>query len=315
MELTADLDLSGQDFTPVPIFQGTFHGNGHTISGLFFDKKGSKVGLFRTLTASAVVEDLTVEGTLCSPGFCQSSGPAGRGKLRHRAPLYSPGLCHRPGGYRRPGGFNGESGTPHLPAPAPPMSPAYTNVGGIAGQNLGTVESCTNTGDLNAEADQDTPTNVGGIAGLSRGTIRGCSNSGAVGYQHVGYNMGGIAGLQSGEISDCTNTGPIQGRKDVGGIVGQFEPNTSLTYGPSPSQQLTDSLAALFDQLDLFANQVNDMVSRGIEDAQVIHDALSAIQDRTHAAGSEGHTDFRQHVRRALSAHYRHQRQSGLTGR
>ena len=31
VELTADLTLS-HDFTPVPIFQGTFHGNGHTIS-------------------------------------------------------------------------------------------------------------------------------------------------------------------------------------------------------------------------------------------------------------------------------------------
>lgn len=100
-------------------------------------------------------------------------------------------------------------------------------------------------------------------------------------------------GCSPGEISECTNTGPIQGRKDVGGIAGQFEPYTSLTYGPSPSQQLADSMSALFDQLDRFASQVNDMVSRGTEDAQVIHDALSAIQDRTHAAGSEGHTDFR----------------------
>ena len=54
VELTADLDLSGSDFTPVPIFQGTFHGNSHTISGFSFEKKGSKTGLFRTLTASAV---------------------------------------------------------------------------------------------------------------------------------------------------------------------------------------------------------------------------------------------------------------------
>ena len=68
VELTADLDLSGSDFTPVPIFQGSFHGNGHTISGFSFKKKGSKTGLFRTLTASAVVEDLTVEGDLAPQG-------------------------------------------------------------------------------------------------------------------------------------------------------------------------------------------------------------------------------------------------------
>ena len=35
------------------------------------------------------------------------------------------------------------------------------------------------------------------------------------------------------------------------------------------------------------------MVSRGVDDAQAIHDSLSAIQDRTHAAGTEGRDDFK----------------------
>lgn len=292
VELTADLDLSDQAITPVPIFQGTFHGNGHTISGLSLETKGSKMGLFRTLSASAVVEDLTVEGTLCPQGSANQAGLlAGEnfGTVRRCTVRGSVTGQEDIGGLV---GFNGESGSLISCSSAADVTGVY-NVGGIAGENLGTVERCSNTGNLNVEADQDTPTNVGGIAGLSRGTIRGCSNTGPVGYQHVGYNMGGIAGLQSGEISECTNTGPIQGRKDVGGIAGQFEPYTSLTYGPSPSQQLADSMSGLFDQLDRFATQVNDMVSRGTEDAQVIHDALSAIQERAHAAGSEGHTDFR----------------------
>ena len=292
VELTADLDLSDQAITPVPIFQGTFHGNGHTISGLSLETKGSKMGLFRTLSASAVVEDLTVEGTLCPQGSANQAGLlAGEnfGTVRRCTVRGSVTGQEDIGGLV---GFNGESGSLISCSSAADVTGVY-NVGGIAGENLGTVERCSNTGNLNVEADQDTPTNVGGIAGLSRGTIRGCSNTGPVGYQHVGYNMGGIAGLQSGEISECTNTGPIQGRKDVGGIAGQFEPYTSLTYGPSPSQQLADSMSGLFDHLDRFATQVNDMVSRGTEDAQVIHDALSAIQERAHAAGSEGHTDFR----------------------
>lgn len=291
VELTADLDLSGSDFTPVPIFQGTFHGNGHTISGLSFDKKGSKVGLFRTLTASAVVEDLTVEGTLAPQG---SAGQAGLlagenyGTVNRCAAQGSVTGQEDIGGLV---GLNGEGGLLSACSSAADVT-GVTNVGGITGQNLGTVENCSNTGNLNTESDQDTPTSVGGIAGLSRGTIRGCTNSGPVGYQHVGYNMGGIAGMQSGEISNCANTAPIQGRKDVGGIVGQFEPNTSLTYGLSPSQQLTDSLSALFDQLDRFTTQLNDMISRGVGDAQAIHDSLSAIQGRTHAAGTEGREDF-----------------------
>lgn len=292
VELTADLDLSGSDFTPVPIFQGTFHGNGHTISGFSFEKKGSKTGLFRTLTASAVVDDLTVEGDLTPQGSASQAGllvGENYGTVSRCAAQGSVSGQEDIGGLV---GLNGESGCIQSCTSATAVT-GVTNVGGITGQNLGAVENSSNTGEINTQADQETPTSVGGIAGLSRGTIRGCTNSGAVGYQHVGYNMGGIAGLQSGEISTCSNTAPIQGRKDVGGIAGQFEPNTSLTYGPSPSQQLSDSLSSLFDQLEYFTNQLNDMVSRGVDDAQAIHDSLSAIQDRTHAAGTEGRDDFK----------------------
>lgn len=292
VELTADLDLSGSDFTPVPIFQGTFHGNGHTISGFSFEKKGSKTGLFRTLTASAVVEDLTVEGDLAPQGSASQAGllvGENYGTVSRCAAQGSVSGQEDIGGLV---GLNGESGCIQSCTSAAAVT-GVTNVGGITGQNLGTVENSSNTGEINTQADQETPTSVGGIAGLSRGTIRGCTNSGAIGYQHVGYNMGGIVGLQSGEISNCSNTAPIQGRKDVGGIAGQFEPNTSLTYGPSPSQQLTNSLSSLFDQLEHFTNQLNDMVSRGVDDAQAIHDSLSAIQDRTHAAGTEGRDDFK----------------------
>lgn len=292
VELTADLDLSGSDFTPVPIFQGTFHGNGHTISGFSFEKKGSKTGLFRTLTASAVVEDLTVEGDLAPQGSASQAGllvGENYGTVSRCAARGSVSGQEDIGGLV---GLNGESGCIQSCTSAAAVT-GVTNVGGITGQNLGAVENSSNTGEINTQADQETPTSVGGIAGLSRGTVRGCTNSGAVGYQHVGYNMGGIVGLQSGEISSCSNTAPIQGRKDVGGIAGQFEPNTSLTYGPSPSQQLTNSLSSLFDQLEHFTNQLNDMVSRGVDDAQAIHDSLSAIQDRTHAAGTEGRDDFK----------------------
>lgn len=292
VELTADLDLSGSDFTPVPIFQGTFQGNGHTISGFSFEKKGSKTGLFRTLTASAVVEDLTVEGDLAPQGSASQAGllvGENYGTVSSCAAQGSVSGQEDIGGLV---GLNGESGCIQSCTSAAAVT-GVTNVGGITGQNLGAVENSSNTGEINTQADQATPTSVGGIAGLSRGTIRGCTNSGAIGYQHVGYNMGGIVGLQSGEISNCSNTAPIQGRKDVGGIAGQFEPNTSLTYGPSPSQQLTNSLSSLFDQLEHFTNQLNDMVSRGVDDAQAIHDSLSAIQDCTHAAGTEGRDDFK----------------------
>lgn len=291
VELTADLDLSDSGSTPVPIFQGTFHGNGHTISGVFCSQKGSKIGLFRTLTQSAVVEDLTVTGTLEPQGTASSVGLlAGEnyGTIRRCSAQGTVSGQEDVGGLV---GLNGEEGL-LLACSSNAQVTGVTNAGGIAGQNLGTLDTCSNSGSINPQANQDIPTNVGGIAGLSRGTIRDCSNSGVVGYSHLGYNMGGIAGLQSGEILRCSNTGLIQGRKDVGGIVGQFEPSTTLTYSDSPTQALSDSLGGLLDELSNLTNTLDAMAGRGIEDAQVIHDALTAIQDKTHSTGSQGHADF-----------------------
>ena len=290
-ELTADLDLSGTDFTSIPIFQGTFHGNGHTITGLSFSDKGSKVGLFRTLTESAVVEDLTVEGTLAPGG---TGGQVGLVAGENYGAVRSCTVQGSASGQADVGGvvgLNGESGTVTDCSNQATIS-APSNAGGIAGQNLGTITGCTNAGEINTASDQDIPSNSGGIAGLSRGNIDGCSNSGTVGYQHLGYNTGGIAGLQSGSITNCSNTGHILGRKDVGGIVGQFEPNVEVRYGDSPADSLNDSLGVLFDEMEGFADQLSGMVGQGVEDAQVIHEAVGQIRDRAQQAGDQGLTDY-----------------------
>lgn len=291
-ELTADLDLSGADFTSIPIFQGAFHGNGHTITGLSFSNKGSKVGLFRTLTQSAQVEDLTVEGTLTPGGTGGQVGlVAGEnyGTVRNCTAKGSVSGQEDVGGVV---GLNGEGGTVTGCSNQAVIS-APSNAGGIAGQNLGTITGCTNAGEINTASDQEVPSNSGGIAGLSRGAIDSCSNSGTVGYQHLGYNAGGIAGLQSGSITNCSNTGPILGRKDVGGIVGQFEPNVEVRYGDSPADSLNDSLGVLFDEMEGFADQLSGMVGQGVEDAQAIHEAIGQIRDRTQQAGDQGLTDYR----------------------
>lgn len=290
-ELTADLDLSGTDFTSIPIFQGTFHGNGHTITGLSFSDKGSKVGLFRTLTESAVVEDLTVEGTLAPGG---TGGQVGLVAGENYGAVRSCTVQGSASGQEDVGGvvgLNGESGTVTGCSNQAAVT-APSNAGGIAGQNLGTITGCTNAGEINTASDQDIPSNSGGIAGLSRGNIDGCSNSGTVGYQHLGYNTGGIAGLQSGSITNCSNTGHILGRKDVGGIVGQFEPNVEVRYGDSPADSLNDSLGVLFDEMEGFADQLSGMVGQGVEDAQVIHEAVGQIRDRAQQAGDQGLTDY-----------------------
>ena len=72
--LTADLDLSGVDFTPIPTFGGTFLGQGHTISGLCLTSAGSTQGLFRYIQPGGLVRDLTVKGTV-APGGTRSTAP------------------------------------------------------------------------------------------------------------------------------------------------------------------------------------------------------------------------------------------------
>lgn len=290
-ELTADLDLSAVDWTPVPIFQGTFHGNGHTISGVTFHDKGSKIGLFRTLTASAVVSDLHLEAEIAPDGSaCQVGLLAGEtyGLIQN---CTVSGTVSGQEDVGAVAGLCGEGGRIENCSSTADVS-GVTNAGGIVGQNLGTVSGCRNSGSVAADAMEDTPSSVGGIAGLSRGTLENCSNQGTVGYAHLGYNIGGIAGLQSGEIQDCSNTGAIQGRKDVGGIVGQFEPLVDVIYGASPTSGLSDSLGTLLTEMETFVDQVSAMAARGVDGARAVEDALAAIRAEADTAGSQGMDDL-----------------------
>ena len=123
------------------------------------------------------------------------------------------------------------------------------------------------TAGTNAADQQDT----GGIAGYSSGIIQSCANSGSVGYAHVGYNVGGVAGRQSGFLSDCSNSGYILGRKDVGGIVGQSEPDVLI----SDSSALSDIRAA--------SDRLSDLVDQAISHTD---QSTADISARLNAIGS-----------------------------
>ena len=101
--------------------------------------------------------------------------------------------------------------------------------------------------------DGNTVSDIGGIVGISLGTVEHCTNKGTVGYQHYGYNIGGIAGRQSGFIEECANYAPVFGRKDVGGIVGQMEPFLIL----DDSSSLVDEIKALQAAMDLAMNNMD----------------------------------------------------------
>ena len=70
---------------------------------------------------------------------------------------------------------------------------AKNDVGGIVGENYGTVSNCSNSGTVIGVANF---VSVGGIVGQNGGTVSNCSNSGAVtgtGSPNSAY-VGGIAG-------------------------------------------------------------------------------------------------------------------------
>ena len=244
--LDADINLKQEKFKPIPVFNGTFEGNGHSITGFKLGTDGSNQGLFRYIRDNGTVKDLSVKGTVKPQNSrCQVGGIAGvnYGKILN---------CNFNGlveGLNYVGGIAGISYGKVENCTFEGRINGKRCTGGIAGYSSGILRGCENFGQVNTQIteggielsnfnlsailddlsittaeDSQIVSDTGGIAGYSQGTVIQCVNNGTIGYQRYGYNIGGIAGRQSYFIGDCTNNGLVQGRKDVGGIVGQMEP-------------------------------------------------------------------------------------------
>ncbi|MCL2066294.1 MAG: hypothetical protein FWG99_02365 [Treponema sp.] len=96
-------------------------------------------------------------------------------------------------------------------------------VGGVVGYNPagGTVSNCSSTG--NIESDGDT---VGGVVGENKGTVE---KSYATGKVEGNNDVGGVVGLNDvegldtsvGTVQNCYSTGDVNGEDNVGGVVGR----------------------------------------------------------------------------------------------
>ena len=60
LRLTRDIDLNGHKWTPIRTFDGTFEGQGHTVSNMYVEEKDAVSGFFGYLSGGALVKDLTV---------------------------------------------------------------------------------------------------------------------------------------------------------------------------------------------------------------------------------------------------------------
>lgn len=99
----------------------------------------------------------------------------------------------------------------------------YTNLGGVAGKNDGTLEQCTYSGTMGGNADADglvsvgarsTGSTVGGIAGLNNSTITGCE------VKYIKLQVSGISNITTTQTADeklasASHVGGIAGRNNV----------------------------------------------------------------------------------------------------
>lgn len=293
VRLTADLDLTGIDFTPIPTFGGTFLGEGHKITNLHITAAGSNMGLFRYLQEGAVVQDLNVTGSVRPSGSAANVGGVvgnNAGAVRNCTFHGTVEGSSAVGGIA---GWNRETGEIARTITTGTVA-GEEFTGGAAGRNLGALLQCENGASVNTAApDEDAAVDMdglalslegearpededdggflkshsdtGGVVGWSSGVVYSCLNTGTVGYPHVGYNVGGVAGRQSGHLSGCTNRGPVYGRKDVGGVVGQAEPDVAL----SPDGGTLDRLRRELDTL-------NSLIDRALDRAEGNGDGVSA---------------------------------------
>ena len=289
VSLDSDLDLSGEEFRGIPIFCGTFLGNGHTIRGVTLEENGSFQGLFRYLTDTARVESLCLEGVVSPGGSAGETGALAGSNAGH---IINCSFSGTVSGNENIGGLVGINAVSGVVEDCRVEGFVSGNhfIGGIAGKNNGVIRSCENKAQVNTTAQQNnvnlsditlesltkseaasTVTDIGGIAGRSVGVIRACINRGDVGYRHMGYNIGGIAGTQSGYIAECTNYGQIMGRKEVGGIAGQMEPTTLIEYKE-------DALQILQRQLNSLGGIVNETAGNLQGGAQGLYFHVDALR-------------------------------------
>ena len=105
----------------------------------------------------------------------------------------------------------------------------YTNLGGVAGKNDGTLKQCTYSGTMGGNAGADglvsvgvrsTGSTVGGIAGLNNSTITGCE------VKYIKLQVSGISNITTTQTADEK----LASASHVGGIAGRNNAEIANSY-------------------------------------------------------------------------------------
>lgn len=206
--LTADIDMTGEDWTPIGDtndgYTGTFDGNGHKISKLVCERTGDKQvsGLFAQLKENSVVKNLGMEDGVFTSSTSTAGAVAAKSNLGKVINCWNSGKVT-----------------------------AHDYAGGIVGSSQGWIESCKNSGAIKATWGYG---RSGGIAGEQvcgsnssqqyvRTYIKYCYNTGTA----DAYYAGGIVGYQgyrnneACDIISCWSDAAMTG-SITGGIAGSL---------------------------------------------------------------------------------------------
>lgn len=213
--LTEDIDLSGRLYADALIapdvdetvddfqgtaFTGSFHGQGHSVSGMTIISSSDYVGLFGLTGETAQIQALHISDALV------------RGMLR---------VDRRRCGT---GALAGENGGDIVDCHSTGSVLGTLEVGGLVGDNKGLVTQCTSFATVAGTMQ------VGGLVGLNSGHISMCRTDTRVLARDA---VGGVAGENSGDVLHCWAAGAVSGAADcqrIGGLIGDSSGDTRFCF-------------------------------------------------------------------------------------
>ena len=234
--LTADINLSGIDWTPIGIdynhqYTGTFNGGGHTITGLTVTGSDQYAGLFGYIGSGGTVKNVVLEGVQIESDNDMSDvgGVAGQsyGNIENCSVSGSVSVSGTNSiaggvvGYQLVGSITGCSSSARV------KGVAYA--GGIAGYTNGgaSLTGCYATGSVSVENNTTSAAYAGGVVGNngSSSTLKACYAWGSVTGSGSGtIYVGGVTGSNDlGTLTACYHaTGDVTGAsRSTGGVVGR----------------------------------------------------------------------------------------------
>ncbi len=202
-KLMADVDLSGiaRSTAVIPVFAGSFDGNGFTVRGLTVSGV-SYLGLFGEIKAGGTVRNLGVTDVSVG-GTGQAIGGLVGLNYGTVTNCYSTGTINK--GYQHVGGLVGKS---------------YNQKEG-GGTIYARIANCYSTARVNGDL------NVGGLVGQSLCNLTNCYSAGAVSGR---VRVGGLVGDGRGGAANCYSTGTVSGYEYVGGLMGYNRGNVSNCF-------------------------------------------------------------------------------------